>query len=92
MKNYDGDQINNVGCGSDVTIKELAQTIAKVAGFEGTIIFDDTKPDGVMQKLLGCSTMTALGWRSKVSLKEGIERTYQWYGNRSSNEPAALKS
>ena len=92
MKNYDGDQIINVGCGSDVTIKELAQTIAKVAGFEGTIIFDDTKPDGVMQKLLDSNIMTALGWQPRISLEEGIDRTYQWYLSRSSNESAALKS
>lgn len=92
MKNYDGDQIINVGCGSDVTIKELAETIAKVAGFEGRIVFDDTKPDGTMQKLLECSTMTSLGWRPKVSLREGIDRTYQWYVNRSPSESAAIKS
>ena len=92
MEHYDGDQIINVGCGSDVTVKELAQTIAKVTGFEGTIVFDKTKPDGVMQKLLDSNIMTALGWQPRISLEEGIDRTYQWYLSRSSNESAALKS
>jgi len=92
MKNYDGDQIINVGCSSDVTIKELAETIAKVAGFEGTIVFDKTKPDGTLQKLLDSSTMAGLGWQPRISLEEGIDRTYQWYLSRSSNESAALKS
>lgn len=79
MNNYDGDQIVNVGCGSDVTIKELAEIIAKVAGFKGAIIFDKAKPDGTMQKLLDSSFISDLGWKTQVSLEAGIKKTFEWY-------------
>jgi len=82
MTNYDGYEIINVGCGSDVTIKELAGIIAGITGFKGSIVFDKTKPDGAMQKLLDNNRMTNLGWKSRISLKEGIEKTYQWCQNR----------
>ena len=82
MENYDECDIVNVGCGSDVTIKQLAEMIAEVTGFKGNVIFDQTKPDGTMRKLLNIDRMTGLGWKSRVSLQEGIKRTYQWHQNR----------
>ena len=66
----------NVGSGTDVTIRELAQTIMDVVGFEGEIEFDASKPDGTPRKLLDVSRMNALGWRARIGLREGIERTY----------------
>jgi GDP-L-fucose synthase len=64
----------NVGCGEDVTIRELAETVAKVVGFEGKLVFDTTKPDGTPRKLLDVSRMFGLGWRPKVSIEAGIKR------------------
>ena len=79
MDRYDGDQIINVGAGADVSIKELAELVAEVAGFEGRIKFDSTRPNGTMQKLVDHSRIAKLGWKAKVSLKEGIQKTYDWY-------------
>ncbi len=58
----------NVGCGSDVAIKDLAQMIAQIVGFKGDIVFDETKPDGTMKKLLDSSRMTSLGWKASITL------------------------
>ncbi|MCW5624036.1 MAG: GDP-L-fucose synthase [Burkholderiales bacterium] len=67
----------NVGCGEDVTIAELAQTVAKVVGFRGQLVFDTSKPDGTPRKLLDVSRMFALGWRPKVGLEVGIGVAYE---------------
>jgi len=69
----------NIGTGKDCTIRELAETIAKVTGFEGEIRFDPTKPDGTPQKLLDVSRLNALGWKATISLEDGIRQTYQWF-------------
>lgn len=69
----------NLGTGVDVTIRELAETVKEVVGFEGALEFDTTKPDGTMRKLLNVSRTKSLGWEAKVALREGIERTYQWF-------------
>jgi GDP-L-fucose synthase len=66
----------NVGMGSDVTIKELTETIATVTGFKGKIVWDASKPDGTMRKLMDGSKLAALGWRARMGLREGIEKTY----------------
>jgi GDP-L-fucose synthase len=66
----------NVGTGSDITIKELTETVAAVTGFKGRIAWDATKPDGTPRKLLDVSRLAGLGWRAKIALREGIERTY----------------
>lgn len=79
MENYDGDEVVNIGSGGDITIKELAETIAEIVGFRGSIVFDETKPDGTMRKLLDSRRMTDLGWKARISLEEGIKKTYQWY-------------
>jgi GDP-L-fucose synthase len=79
MDSYDGADILNIGCTEDITIKDLAQMIKKVSGFAGEIIFDKTKPDGAMQKLLDSKKMMQLGWRPKVSIEEGVRVTWDWY-------------
>ena len=79
MDRYNDEALINVGCGTDVSIKELAEMIAQISGFKGKIVFDSTKPDGTMRKLLDNSRLARLGWKAKVSLREGIERTYRWY-------------
>jgi GDP-L-fucose synthase len=72
---YDGPLVN-IGCGEDVTIRELAQTVMDVVGFEGRIVFDASKPDGTPRKLLDVSRLNALGWRAATALRQGIAQTY----------------
>lgn len=79
LENYDGPQHLNVGTGSDTTIKEIAETIAEVTGYSGDTEWDTSKPDGTPQKLLDVSKLAEAGWTSQISLREGIERTVQWY-------------
>ncbi|BCK15024.1 GDP-L-fucose synthase [Vibrio paracholerae] len=69
----------NVGTGVDCTIREMAQTMAKVVGFEGKVIFDTTKPDGTPRKLMDVSRLAALGWQYRVDLEAGLRKTYQWF-------------
>lgn len=69
----------NVGVGKDCSIKELAETIARVVGFDGEICFDTSKPDGTPQKLLDISRISALGWSAKIFMEEGLKHTYQWF-------------
>ncbi|GAB56984.1 GDP-L-fucose synthase [Glaciecola punicea ACAM 611] len=69
----------NVGTGTDCTIKELVETVAKVVGFNGEIKFDATKPDGAPRKLMDVSCLNSLGWKSSISLEKGLERTYSWF-------------
>jgi GDP-L-fucose synthase len=71
--------IINIGYGKDQTIHEMARQIAKIVGYKGDIVWDQTKPDGTPQKLLDASRMEALGWRPKISLEKGIKSAYQWY-------------
>jgi GDP-L-fucose synthase len=79
MKNYSGPVALNIGTGEEVTIRALAEAVAEVVGFTGTLAFDATKPDGVPRKLLDAGKMKALGWRAKTPLREGLKRTYAWY-------------
>ncbi|MAM38821.1 MAG: GDP-fucose synthetase [Erythrobacter sp.] len=79
MEHYDGPDQVNVGTGSDVTIKEIAETIGEVTGFTGETEWDTSKPDGTPQKLLDVSKLADAGWTSKISLQEGLERTVAWY-------------
>jgi GDP-L-fucose synthase len=69
----------NVGCGADVTIRELAETVARVVGFEGQVVFDATKPDGAPRKLLDVSRLSAMGWNAGITLEQGLRDTYDWY-------------
>ena len=69
----------NVGCGSDITILELASLVAKITGFDGEILTDPTKPDGTARKLMNVSRLTDMGWKATIGLKEGIKQTYEWF-------------
>jgi GDP-L-fucose synthase len=66
----------NIGTGSDVTIKELTETVAAVTGFKGNVVWDAAKPDGTLRKLMDGSKLAALGWRARIGLREGVEKTY----------------
>ena len=79
MVNYDSEDIINVGTGKDITIKELATTIADVVGFKGEIEWDTSKPNGTPRKVLNVDKIKSLGWEPKVGLREGIEKTYELY-------------
>ena len=75
LRDYDGALIN-IGCGEDVTIRELAETVMQVVGFEGRNVFDTRQPDGTPRKLLDVSRLAALGWRARTGLREGIRQAY----------------
>lgn len=79
MQHYDKEDIVNVGVGQDVTIRELADEIKEVVGFNGELQFDTSKPDGTPRKLLDITRLTALGWTSNITLREGLSRTYEWF-------------
>jgi GDP-L-fucose synthase len=79
LEHYDGPAQVNVGSGTDVTIREIAETIAEVVGYSGRTEWDTTKPDGTPQKLLDVSKLAASGWTARISLHEGLERTVAWY-------------
>ena len=79
MQKYEEDEHINVGTGEDVTIKELAETVSDVVGYEGKIEWDTSKPSGTPRKVMNVDKMKALGWEPKHSLREGIESTYKWY-------------
>jgi GDP-L-fucose synthase len=81
LKAYSGDQHVNVGYGSDLSILELAQAIKSAVGFEGEIVFDQTKPDGTPRKLLDSSLIRCMGWVPKIDLAAGLRSTYAWYLN-----------
>ena len=79
MKSYSGETHLNVGTGSDITIDDFAQMIAKTVGFEGRLAFDTTRPDGMARKLLDVSRLNALGWTAPTPLEDGLERYYHWF-------------
>ncbi|MCB9409828.1 GDP-L-fucose synthase [Mycolicibacterium sp.] len=79
LEHYDGAQHVNVGSGTDLTIRAIAETIAGVVGFTGATFWDTSKPDGTHQKLMDVSKLAQLGWTAKIGLQEGIERTVAWY-------------
>jgi GDP-L-fucose synthase len=79
MEYYDGAEPLNVGSGEDLTIDELAQLVARIAGYSGNISYDSTKPDGVPRKLLDISQLRAMGWKPRIPLEQGVEETYRWY-------------
>ncbi|MCW5773049.1 MAG: GDP-L-fucose synthase [Rhodospirillaceae bacterium] len=79
LEHYSGDDFVNVGTGSDLTIADLAETIARAVGYRGRFDYDRTKPDGTPQKLLDVSALTNLGWRATTPLDKGLALTYRWY-------------
>ena len=79
MDRYDGAEPVNVGVGADWSIRELAEVIAEIVGYSGNLVFDTSKPDGMPAKLLDSSVLHQIGWQPKISLKEGLSTTYQWF-------------
>jgi len=69
----------NVGCGRDITIRELAEMIAEIVGFDGRLVYDHSKPDGTRRKLLDIHRLTKLGWEPRTSLREGLRKAYQHF-------------
>jgi GDP-L-fucose synthase len=79
MNSYSGSDIVNIGTGKDLSIKELAEQVRDVVGYQGDIVWDDSKPDGTPRKLLNVSKLHALGWHHKIPLEKGLKMTYEWY-------------
>src|SRR5437763_4751476 len=79
LEKYDSPDILNVGFGEDISIRELAELICEVVGYDGELAWDTSKPDGTPRKLLDVSKLCALGWQPAISLRDGITRTYQWF-------------
>jgi GDP-L-fucose synthase len=79
MQHYSGEAHVNVGVGKDLTIRELAELVREVVGFEGDLVFDTSKPDGTPRKLVDTSRINALGWGAKKPLREGLEEAYAWF-------------
>ena len=88
MKNYSSEMFLNVGTGRDMTILELAEGIARVAGWKGTFTFDRSKPDGMPRKVMDVSRLTALGWSAQSTFDEGIKQAYDWYVANMANRAA----
>lgn len=78
LRHYSGEGHLNIGTGSDITIRELAEEIARVTGFKGDIAWDTTKPDGTLLKRMDVSRMAAMGWRARIGFREGLASTYAW--------------
>lgn len=81
MRNYEGDEHVNIGCGNDLSIFELATLIKNAVGYEGELVFDSSYPDGTPRKLLDISKIQNMGWSPKISLQEGIQDTLRWYAD-----------
>lgn len=79
LEGYDSPEPINVGTGVDLTIRELANLVAEVVGFEGELVFDSSKPDGTPRKVLDVSRIHSLGWKAQIGLREGIAATYEWW-------------
>jgi len=79
LEKYSDSEFINIGSGVDITIKALAELIKEVTGYQGKIIFDTSKPDGMPQKLLDVSRLNDMGWKCKTDLRDGLKKTYQWY-------------
>src|SRR5213080_4276941 len=79
LEKYDSPEIINVGCGEDISIRELAELVCDVVGFDGKLIWDRTKPDGTPRKLLDATKIRALGWQPTIPLRNGIAQTYEWF-------------
>lgn len=79
LKNYSDERHVNIGSGKDITIFELTQLVCRIVGFEGTILKDESKPDGTPRKLMSADKIRSLGWSPSISLADGISSTYQWF-------------
>ncbi|TAA72294.1 GDP-L-fucose synthase [Planococcus salinarum] len=79
INNYSGNDIVNIGCGKDISIKELAEKIKTIVKYQGEIIYNSEKPDGTPRKLVDVTRLNALGWEASISLNKGLKMTYDWY-------------
>jgi GDP-L-fucose synthase len=79
MESYDSPELINVGCGCDITIRDLAELVGRVVGYSGRIEWDTTKPDGTPRKLLDVSRLNQLGWKATIPIEEGLRATYEWW-------------
>jgi GDP-L-fucose synthase len=79
LKRYNGYDHVNVGAGSELSIRELAETIARVVGYRGGFVYDASKPDGTPRKLMDSGRLTNLGWRATTRLEDGLKKSYDWY-------------
>ena len=79
LEKYDSPEIINIGCGEDISIRELAELICDAVGFDGELAWDITKPDGTPRKLLDVTKLKTLGWKPSISLRDGIKQTYEWF-------------
>lgn len=86
LQNYSGEEHVNIGTGKEITIKYLAEMVREIVGYEGEIVWDKSMPDGTPRKLLDVSKLHEMGWKEKVSLREGIELSYKWYKSRDRKE------
>ncbi|MGE5799879.1 MAG: NAD-dependent epimerase/dehydratase family protein, partial [Syntrophaceae bacterium] len=91
MDRLSGGETLNAGAGTDISIGDLARLIATIAGYRGRIAFDPTKPDGMPQKLLDVSAMKTFGWAPRVSLEEGLRKTFDWYAQSVGKPPGEKK-
>jgi len=78
-KTYEGEEIVNIGVGADISIRELAELVKSITGFQGEIVNDTSKPDGTPRKLLDVSRLKSLGWKASIGLRDGITQTYDWF-------------
>jgi GDP-L-fucose synthase len=79
MQAYSSDEIVNVGTGQEISIRDVAEIVRRVVGFEGRLVQDTSKPDGMPRKRLDVSRLNALGWQARTPIEEGIRQTYEWY-------------
>jgi GDP-L-fucose synthase len=79
MQHYDGEDIVNIGVGSDLPISELAAMVGEVVGYRGQIVYDAGRPDGTPRKLVDVSRINALGWQARIPLADGLAATYAWF-------------
>ena len=86
LQNYSGEEHVNIGTGKEITIKDLAQMVKETVGYTGDIVWDDSMPDGTPRKLLDVSKLHDIGWKEKVSLREGIRLSYEWYKSQPKEE------
>lgn len=92
MESYNSSEIINIGCGEDQTIKRLANTVKKIVGFKGKVVWDKTKPNGTPKKQLDVSKLFKLGWKPKIKLEDGIRMEYEWYLANENNTGSKLKN
>jgi GDP-L-fucose synthase len=81
LRSYEGESHLNVGTGQDITVRELAELIAEIVGWHGELVFNTDMPDGMPRKLLDVSRLQYLGWKARISLRDGLEQTYRWYAD-----------